>query len=169
MRMVFQERLDDALAPEVLRILERCDADFVPPLSARSSTHQTALTGLTASGGVQGYFDELRGQPFVLALDGDHVIGFLSFIPGYSLHGEVRGDYVTTVCTLPERRGEGIATALYGRLEELTRPHTLLIRTWSTNEGQVCLLGRLGFVLVERVIDDRGPGVDTLYLAKGEV
>ena len=36
-------------------------------------------------------------------------------------------------------------------------------RTWSGNDRQIGLLGSLGFREQERIVDDRGAGIDTIY------
>jgi len=39
-------------------------------------------------------------------------------------------------------------------------------RTWSLNSAHIHILEKLGFALVKRLVDHRGPGIDTVYYGK---
>ena len=39
-------------------------------------------------------------------------------------------------------------------------------RTWSTNYAHMHILNNLGFKLVQRDINDRGPNIDSVYYLK---
>ncbi len=155
----------------VLALLEETESEFVPPLSKRTSTHQTDLSTPAASDrtGVEAYFAELAGQPFLLAREGRRFAGFLSYIRGFDA-GWIRlgadAVYITTICTAPEFRHRGVASALYRALEKRICPSAMLIRTWSTNGAQRSLLEKGGYRMVRCLADDRGPGIDTLYYLK---
>lgn len=155
----------------VLALLEETEGEFVPPLSKRTSTHQTDLSTPAASDktGVEAYFAELAGQPFLLAREGRRFAGFLSYIRGFDV-GWIRlgadAVYITTICTAPELRHRGVASALYRALEKRICPFAMLIRTWSTNGAQRSLLEKSGYRMVRCLADDRGPGIDTLYYLK---
>ena len=167
---VLEVALSERHAAETRRLLESCGNEFVPPLSMRTSTHQTDLRGLEGTGTRPGeYFSELSHQPFVLALSGGRVVAFLSFIEGYPvMRGEKRlvTTYVTTICVAPEWRHRGIATGLYRVLERCSSSRYFSVRTWSTNAAQVTLLQSLGYRELSRIRDDRSEGIDTIYFLK---
>lgn len=168
-RIVAADALDSSEGRAVLALLADADAEFVPPLSARTSTHQADLLGASGgdASGPLAYFRELAQQPFLLAEEEGRVLGFLSYIEGYRLPWlEGRCTYVTTIVTAKEHRGEGVASALYGALGEHACPAPVLIRTWSTNAGQVHLLGKRGYEALRREKDARDKGIDTLYFLK---
>lgn len=153
-------------------LLEDCDDSFNPPLSMRTSTchdfSDDAGDGAVA-GSMDAFFASLSSQPCLVAHDGERVLGLLSYKEGHALpfdHDWEELLYVTTVCTSPVARGRGIASSLYGTLDGMMPGRVLCLRTWSTNDPQLRLLERLGWTPVKHYPDDRGPGVDTVYLAK---
>lgn len=156
-------------------ILSECDDDFVPPLSSRRMPWQTAFPtdgGAASSGDVSSYLAAMEDESFLCATtrsDEEEVIAFLSYMPGHVHPGETCGvptDYVSTICVRPAWRGRGIARSLYKALERHADTGTLTVRTWSTNTAQMRLLPSLGYAERERIADDRGPGIDTVYFAK---
>lgn len=167
---VLEVALSERHAAETRRLLESCGNEFVPPLSMRTSTHQTDLRGLEGTGTRPGeYFSELSHQPFVLALSGGRVVAFLSFIEGYPvMRGEERlmTTYVTTICVDPAYRHRGIAAELYRFLERHSSSRYFSTRTWSTNVVQTTLLQSIGYHELARIQDDRGRGIDTVYYLK---
>lgn len=153
-----------------LRLLvEEVSQEFVPPLTARSGTTQAILKDATDEE-PNCYFDEILKQHNLLLVESDQLHGFLSFRPS---HHDVRLPqieiclYVSTIVTHPLVRGRGFARLLYQKLFELpeTFSEWVLLRTWSTNTAHLPLLHSLGFKLLLTVPNDRGLGVDTLYLA----
>lgn len=167
MELVEIDRVDEGHEDAVRALLAACDEEFVPPLSARHSTRQANLDGSEFHDGVDAYFDEMRRQPIILAVAGSELLGFLSYIPGYELPFlDGPSSYVSTVCVAPAHRRRGVASALYGLLEERVAPGTVSLRTWSTNVAQITALERRGYACVRRIADDRGAGIDTVYFAK---
>ena len=170
LELVFEYTLGERHAAEVRRLLESCGDEFVPPLSTRTSTHQTDLYGREGQGTqTGGYFFELEQQPFILALSGARVVAFLSYIVGYPVEcggGCLLTMYVTTICADPEYRHRGIATALYRFLERRSSSGYLSVRTWSTNVAHMTLLRSLGYQELVRIHDDGGRGIDTVYYLK---
>lgn len=144
--------------------------DFVPPLTSREGTTQSDLRehGNEAPGGA--YLEDMLQQDLLMCRRKDELAGFLSFRNG---HSDPRyADlcpclYVSTVAVRHHHRRHGIAAALYQELFDLpaSLPGWIVLRTWSTNTGHLRLLDSLGFATILRLRDDRGPGVDTLYLA----
>ena len=145
--------------------------DFVPPIDLRSSTTQAVLTD-TAPGVEGSYLADLGRQANLLAhADGGRLVGLLSFAsPFVDARFEICGEctYVTTVAVSRGYRRQGIARVLYEALFGLpeARSRSILLRTWSGNAEHLKLLHSLGFGQLARLTDDRGPGVDTLYLAR---
>lgn len=142
----------------VYRLLAACDKEFVPPLSNRTTTMQHGFTD-TGDGSLQNYFDSMAKQAFLVAVDDGEVVSFLSYQP----HDD-GSCYVTAVCTGHSHRNQGIASSLYDYLENRFRIVT--IRTWSTNDAQMSLLSGRGYHITRVLFDDRGPEIDTVYLAK---
>lgn len=167
MRLLDLERVDGPWAEPVWRLLSACADEFVPPLSARHSTSQTDLGSEERHEGPTAYFEEMRSQPIVLAVEGEELLGFLSYRPNFELDflGE-RSVYVTTVCVSAAHRRRGIASALYGHIEERVAPQTVSLRTWSTNAPQIGALRKRGYECARTIENDRGPGVDTVYFIK---
>lgn len=163
----------------IWQLLLAADEEFEPPLSSRESTTQVVLRpasqaedGATAEGPVQ-YFETLRDQQFILAREkrSSEVVGFLSFRADHRLPAPVsegRHLYVSTVIVGRDHRRRGITRAMYQRLltEGARLGQGVATRTWSTNTGHLRLLELLGIAEVLRLPDHRGPGIDTLYLAR---
>ena len=167
MRLLDLERVDGPWAEPVWRLLSACGDEFVPPLSARHSTSQADLDGTERHDGVGAYFAEMRSQPIVLAVEGDELLGFLSYRPDFELDFLAeKSVYVTTVCVASAYRRRGIASALYGHVEERVAPQTVSLRTWSTNTPQIGALRKRGYECARTIENDRGPGVDTVYFIK---
>ncbi|MDU0330431.1 GNAT family N-acetyltransferase [Paenibacillus sp. 3LSP] len=163
---------DPALLEGVWDLLCRYDHAFVPPLSAREHTYQSDLTaGAAATALPKRYFDELKEQAFLLVLDREQVIGFMSFRPHYVFeHADERVEtiYVTTVIVDEAYRGQGMTTRLYGELEAIAQQKNrpIMTRTWSTNHSHIRVLHKIGMREVQRIQDGRGPGLDTVYYRK---
>lgn len=143
--------------------------EFVPPLNQRASTTQQSLHGGDAAESLPvEYFDTLQEQDFLLAMEGEEVLGFLSFREDYA--PEALRDcppcaYVSTILIREEYRKKGITRWFYQEL--LSGKHHncrfVCTRTWSGNEGHLKILEKLGFDLVRDIPNDRGAGIDTLY------
>ncbi|MGH3780992.1 MAG: GNAT family N-acetyltransferase [Pseudonocardiaceae bacterium] len=151
-------------------LVEEVSAEFVPPLTTRSSTTQAALKDPSGSES-SSYFDEMLTQHSLLLIECDQLQGFLSF---RASHRDARLPqigtciYVSTISIRPAARGRGLAHLLYQKLLELpgSLPAWILLRTWSTNTHHLHLLDTLGFKLLLTVPDDRDPGIDTVYLGR---
>lgn len=158
----------------VWEILVDEDRNFIPPLSARTSSVQSDLeVGELDPDGPREYFTSLRAQYFLIARGAaGRVVGFMSFRKNYRLPGAtVASDcyfYVSTVIVERTHRRQGLTRAMYEVLFADAAHHRqgVATRTWSTNAGHLALLGRLGVAVVHTIPDGRGQGVDTLYLAR---
>ena len=146
------------------------DREFVPPLSFRSGTVQKDLLHLAETGKPVAYFKELLGQKFFFSLaDTGEIIGFMSYRDNYSPDDDISpGFYVSTVFICPEQRGKGLVKELYRAIlgEAQQVGHSVLTRTWSSNDAHIRVLIRFGFAEVKRIPDGRGPGIDTVYYKK---
>ncbi len=144
------------------------DREFIPPLSARCGTTQQGLSDANNQNGIQDYFEEMKKQCFVLALEGDTVAGFMSFKQNHHGPHIPEGDnlYASTAVVHPNFRGQGLMTGFY---KEMIRafPHLpIYTRTWHENFGHLKVLDRLGFSLLEQIENDRGEGVHTVYYGR---
>jgi ribosomal protein S18 acetylase RimI-like enzyme len=164
---------DPRVESQVWELLCACDAEFVPPLSAREGPLSSNLLGAIHGVGPTPYFRELKKQEMLIATQGDSVVGFLSFRVGYCndlLNDWCPSNHVTTVCVSKESRGQGITFRLYkflaSRLPDRLKRPFISTRTWSTNEKHRSILKRLGFEPITVVKGDRGRGIDTCYFAK---
>ena len=153
-------------------VLVAVDREFVPHLSSRGSTTAKSLDGAEAPTGPVGYYAAVCAQWGLLARQDGQPAGLMSFLPHH--HDEALGPfcpatYLSTLAVLPAYRRGGLARQLYARLIEHSErigDVAVATRTWSTNVGHLDLLGQLGFVQTARLAGHRGPGVDTLYLAR---
>lgn len=159
----------------VWQILADADEQFIPPLSARTSSVQSDLVASDLDpDGPREYFSSLRTQHFLIARGPEgRAVGFMSFRKDYSLPDEVpveRGSYyyVSTVIVGRAHRRQGITRAMYELLLDDAALHRqgVATRTWSTNAGHLALLEQLGIGVVHTIPDGRGRGIDTLYLAQ---
>lgn len=155
----------------VLRLLlTAADDEFVPPLSSRTSTVQQQLgPAQRRAAGIGVYLDALLAQELLVVEDGDEVLGFLSFRPDHVIAVPGRAPlgpaaYVTTIVVAAAARGRGAGRALYLGLFDEIAGGAVATRTWSRNDAHLSLLASLGFVEAVRLPDDRGPGLDTVYL-----
>jgi len=165
----YETLVESSLLDGVWRLLCLYDSEFIPPLSAREYTYQSNLTvNATAGQEPKQYFAALKKQSFLLAMDQEQVVGFMSFRAPYvseDLNDQMETLYVTTVIVDKEYRGQGITTQLYAKLEEIAKPRKLPImtRTWSTNDSHIRILHKMKMQEVERIENGRGQGIDTVY------
>lgn len=172
MRYVYLSALhpDNAFFRGVFELLKATESEFVPPLHTRSSTTQkdlsrTAFSEEEKERNLRAYFTGMRSQQFIIAAEGDEVMGFLSFRNG------VEEKYISTIAVRPELRRQGIGRRLYETLFEATgEKATYTTRTWETNEYHQRILSRLGFRLKERKYEGRtdinGRPVPSMYYIK---
>jgi len=162
-----------SLAPEyeeaVWNLLVLADREFVPPLSSRNSTQQTSFhekDSAIFTNQPYAYFETLRAQNFIIAVANQTIVGFLSYIPDYTLpimynNEELTANYVSTIIVDPVFRGQGITQMLYREL--MKKNFSIATRTWSTNTAHISILQKLNFTNILSILDDRGPGIDTIY------
>ena len=70
---------------QIWEILCECDQEFYPSLSARESSSQKQLKvdGTKEQALPHSYFKEMIAQEFLAALEGDRMVGFMTFKKGY--------------------------------------------------------------------------------------
>jgi len=152
-------------------ILCQCDADFYPRLSARNSSYQKDLKSSgVAEEKPTAYFEGMIEQYFILAYEGEEVVGFMTFKQNYeceALQEFGTSLYITTVCVRKEKRGRGIMKEMYRVMEQEAAKccscNRISTRTWSLNDAQIHELAKRGYEKLCVLVDDRGPGVDTVY------
>lgn len=143
------------------------DREFIPPLSSRSSTTQQTLAGAQGNG-IDAYFEEMKQQSFVLAFEEGKVAGFMSFRENYENPHIPAGEnlYASTCVVHPDFRGRGMMRGFYEAMIKAFPYRPIYTRTWHENIGHLKVLDRLGFVLLETLENDRGPGIHTVYFGR---
>jgi len=156
---------------EILDMITKSDAEFVPPLSARSSTTQSNLRGsINVSDGVLNYFKELKKQRILVATAGGQLLGFVSFKENF-VNGKIGEEdlpniYISTLLVSPEGRGKGLTSKMYEILFAEYENANIFTRTWSTNEAHIKILSKFGFEAMLILKNDRENGIDTIYFKK---
>ena len=157
----------------VRRLLAAADDEFVPPLTASARRGVSRPGGTPGPTSIEGYLADCLDGPLLGAVDAGQLVGFAALKT--VTDADVLGTYapsahVGVLVVDPSYRGEGIATRLYEHL--LDSPPAALpqsavsTKTWHTNRAHITILESLGFDCVERIPDDRKPGVDTVYYAR---
>ncbi len=156
---------------ELLSILTQCDEEFVPPLSARSSTTQSDLSGAEkASNGVMDYFEGMKKQKTLMATENGKLIAFVSYKENFTSDKIPEEDlpniYVSTLIVHPDGRGKGLTRKMYEILFKEYENANVFTRTWSTNAAHIRILSKFGFEEIHVLKNDRGKGIDTVYFKK---
>ncbi|MBR2897410.1 MAG: GNAT family N-acetyltransferase [Oscillospiraceae bacterium] len=162
-----QERYENA----ILAMLTEGDAEFVPPLSTRTSTTQSDLNGkMKGTGGVLSYFAAVKKQRILAATEEDKLVGFVSFKENFvdERIGEeyLPNIYISTLLVAPEGRGKGLTRRMYEVLFAEYEHANVFTRTWSTNEAHIKILSKFGFETMLVLKNHRGNGIDTVYFKK---
>lgn len=162
-----QDKFDN----EILALLTESDTEFVPPLSARSSTTQSDLSGRTSrNSGVLNYFKEMKKQRILVATENEKLVGFVSFKENF-VNEKIGAEYlpniyISTLLVSSEGRGKGLTRKMYENLFEKYENVNIFTRTWSTNEAHIKILSKFGFETMSVLKNDRGNGIDTVYFKK---
>ena len=160
---------DSGYARDIQELLKLADKEFVPPLSARGSSTQQDLTGTDAiSQGAKAYYEAMSAQPVVMALEGDRCYGFMAFKRDYvcQYYQKTPNLYASTCVVHPDARGKGLMRGFYQAMIDLFPECSVYTRTWHTNISHLKVLDKLGFTLLIRLPDHRGPGMDTVYYCR---
>lgn len=161
----------------VIDLVKRCNYEFIPPLSCRRDIQEKNLSQGTSffDENIESYLNSLFEQSFIVALDNEKVVGFMSFRENYipaEIKAEIKSGnmlwynfcYVSTIIVDREYRKHGLATQFYHELFKLF--DLITTRTWSINYGHLNILQKLDFKLVKRISNDRGENIDTVYFLK---
>ena len=154
---------------DILSMLTAADQDFVPPLSARFSPSQTDFSKTTLAHGVQTYFEDMCREQMLGAFEGEKLLGFVTFVENLVRPpvDTLPNLYICTLLVKPEARGKHLTKRMYEYLfDQLFPRHSLFTRTWSTNAAHIAILQSFGFALLERIENDRGANIDTVYFGK---
>lgn len=181
--IIIVDKLNKQQEKEVWEIVKKSDKDFIPPLSERKDTvhkfigHNPEKTekrvnpeknGKNQEGPLK-FFEEIKKESFLLVLNNGKIEGFFSIIKDYSLEieqGKIICDYITTIIIDKNCRNRGHTQRMYNFLLNERKEKNIATRTWSTNYAHIHILGNLGFKLVHRDINDRGPNIDSVYYLK---
>jgi len=163
---------------ELWNILCEINDEFVPPLSYRNSTtYQFDPTEKRPrkTDKPKAYFDTLLEQEIIVCKkkSNNQVIGFMSFIPNYSLpvkNKNIVCHYISTVGVTKGKRGNGITNQFYKEIEKLVKSNAtnnfIATRTWSMNKTHIKILTDLKYKQISIIENGRGAGIDTVYYAK---
>ena len=126
------------------------DKNFIPPLSARSSTTQKDLSSQEGRPeGLKSYFEEMKSQKFMVCVDGDILVSFVSFKENFTndkIHSEdLPNIYLSTLIMRPEYRGQKVTQTLYENLFDIYADSSIFTRTWSTNIAHIKILSKFDF------------------------
>ena len=168
MRIKYRERITDKKElSDLMELLTMCDNEFVPPLSARNSTIQNTFASSEKDVVPTQYYENVCSQSAFVALENGHLVAFMSIKENFvceeillSTHPNI---YITTVIVHPSYRNKGITNSFYRALFRKFIGRKIFTRTWSTNHSHLRILSSLKFYEHYRKINDRGPGIDTIY------
>ena len=169
--VILDEAQKERYAKDILALLTLSDNDFLPPLSARTSTTQTALQPLKSNDdGITFYHKEMMQQEILGALDGDVLLGFVSYKHNFSNacidEKYFPNVYLSTLVLHPSARGKRLTAKFYDYLfNEVFPTRNIFTRTWSTNGSHLHILQSFDFKEWKRIPNDRGEGIDTVYYA----
>ena len=168
---ILEKAEQQVIYPDAYKLLECADAEFVPPLSSRSSSTQQALCGNAQNAdGIHPYFEELKKQRFAAAFENGKLIAFVSYKENYTCaeipQNELPNIYISTLVVSPEARGKGVTKALYSALFSEYNTTNVFTRTWSTNLAHIKILQGFGFQTIKVLENHRGSGIHTIYSKK---
>ena len=156
---------------DIFAIMLAGDEDFVPPLSARFSPFQTAFGATAQEKGIETYLQGMLNEQMLGAFEGEELLGFVTFVENLeNAHfgkNPLPNVYLCTLLVKPEARGKHLTRAMYEHLFfERFPAHNVFTRTWSSNAAHIAILGKFGFERIDRIENDRGEGIDTVYFVK---
>ena len=169
--ILFNEKEKQQYSNEIYEITRICDKDFVPPLSARSSTLQKNFSKVSDGGSIDEYFVQMMEQKVLGVIEDGVLLGFVSFKENYCDgtidENTVPNIYVSTVMLSPQARGRRLTACAYEHLfNSVYKDYNVYTRTWSTNGAHIRILEKFGFRELKRIKDDRGENIDTVYFEK---
>lgn len=147
-----------------------CDSDFYPPLSAREPTDSVMSGDLPTESKPYTFFDMVQDMSIIV--DDESVEAVIGFYENHVVEDvdDVPRTYVMFILVSSSKRGMGMGRMLYKAMFDRVRGcgNGTLTRTWSTNYAHLALAKDMGLDREVVLINDRGNGVDTVYLIKDE-
>jgi hypothetical protein len=176
--MIFEllkEEDKERIKSELWNILCEINYEFIPPLSSKNST-TTGFSSKTINKNSEepkAYFDIFLKQEIIVSRkkSNNQITGFMSFIPNRNLQIKKKNivcHYISTIGVTKGERGNGITNQFYKMIEDIAKKQDASIiatRTWNTNKTHLKILSGLGYI-PHIVKNDRGAGIDTVYLVK---
>ena len=154
-----------------LEMMREADSDFVPPLSQRFAPKDKSGEKEGTENGILRYFESMKKEQILAALEGGELLGFVTFVRDLSCHCIDKSTfpnlYIGTLIVRRAARGRGVTRQMYTYLFDALCPAcSLFTRTWSTNMAHISILQKFGFGEIARLANDRGEGIDTVYFGK---
>ena len=178
-KVVFAEKMNRKQGNAVWEILKKTNNDFVPPLTERvDSVHDYTPEEQEKPEKKEKdekepepvkVYEDIKDNTFIFIVKEGNIEGFFSFRKDYPLEinqETVICDYIIAVIIDPNCRNRGYAKKVYNILLNERKEKKIATRTWSTNFAHMHILGKFGFELVQRILNNRGPNIDTVYYLK---
>jgi hypothetical protein len=171
MEMLHFERVGQCPWADAIKdYLVMADKEFIPPLSSRGSTTQADLSQGVCADGITDYFLSMASQPVIVAVEDGRCLGFMAFKLDHTCDqigpDKLPNFYASTCVVHPDTRGRGMMRGFYEAMIAAFPTRPIYTRTWHENIGHLKVLERLGFVLLETLENDRGPGIHTVYFGR---
>ena len=171
--------LSDSQKEQLFGLLKSREQDFVPPISERGDK--------TPEENIEVYYQHLLEMKLVLiesdpsegrnaSEDGrniaemngtEEIAAYLAYEPEHYFPSTGENIlYMSSAIVDPAYRGHHFLEEMYESCFEEAGERPVGTRTWSTNGVQMHVLPKLGFQVAERIENDRGPGIDSLYFIR---
>ena len=163
-------KLSSSQKEQLYHLLVSREGDFIPPISERGEKSKEE--------NIKEYFEHLLSMRMVLIEENVtmsnipdevrekemHLAAYLAFEPEhYFPPTDETILYMSSAIVDPKYRGHHYLEEMYKCCFEEAGDRPVGTRTWSTNGVQLHLLPKLGFEVAERIVNDRGEGIDSLY------
>ena len=159
---------DPVVRDRIWDLICRCDDDFYPPLSTREPTDSVMVQTGVKESKPHTFFEMIQGTSVLV--DSEDVNGVIAFYKGYVLDevDDIPRTYVMFILVDPDARGRGLGRSLYEAMfEHMSGSEAPVVtRTWSTNYSHLALARSMGLTRSVVLENDRGNGVDTVFLIK---
>jgi ribosomal protein S18 acetylase RimI-like enzyme len=157
-------------------LLKRCNQDFYPPLSLRTSTYDKNLNVshdmIDADKFPMEFYMSILKQPIIIYEVDNTFIGLLSFKHNFiidEIDCAPMANYVTTTMVDRDYRGCGVAQAMMLYIEhalcEGLKSEYTTVRFSSTNHKQLHIHKKLGYREIGRKLKYK-PDADMIYMCK---
>lgn len=143
----------ESVSKDIISCFSNVDNDFYPPISQRVS--------------IESYIETIFNNKGILLVckEEDRIAGVLALVFDHP-----QWHYCIQFLGVTESfRKKGIGQCLMDRAFQLLHEvgaDRVVLRTWSTNAASIHLHLRNGFMIFDKVFNDRGEGVHTFYFAK---